>query len=77
MELFSVYVYLRVCTYPWPAKGQEPPLVPVLSVNEKQSSYHHEHPHYKVDDIQHIVEAHRVLHSQSNNHRHQKRYQQS
>lgn len=64
------------CAYPGPAKGQEPPLVPVLSVNKEQSSDHHEHPNREVDDVQHIVEAHRVLHSQSNYHRHKKGYQQ-
>lgn len=68
---------LLVCAYPRPAEGQEPPLVPVLSVNEEQPSDHHEHPHYEVDDVQHIVEAHGVLHSQSNYHCHQKRDQQS
>lgn len=66
-------VYLFKCPYPWPAKGQEPPFVPVLSIDKEQSSDHHEHPHYEVDDVQHVVEAHRVLYSQSNYHCHEKR----
>lgn len=64
-------------TYPRPSEGQEPPLVPVLHVHEEQPRDHHEHPHHEVDDVQHVVEAHRVLHSQSHDHRHQQRNQQS
>lgn len=69
-------MYLHVRAYPRPAEGQEPPLVPVLSVDEEQPGDHHEHPHYEVDHVQHVVEAHGVLHSQSNYHCHQQCYQQ-
>lgn len=54
---------MYVCTYPRPAKGQEPPLVPVLPIDEEQPGDHHEDPNDEVDDVQHVVEAHRVLHS--------------
>lgn len=67
---------MHVCAYPRPAEGQEPPLVPVLSTDEEQAGDHHEHPHYEVDDVQHVVEAHRVLYSQCDYHRHQQCYQQ-
>lgn len=63
-------------SHPRPAKGQETALVPVLPVDEEEAGDHHEHPHYQVDDVQHVVEAHWVLHPEGHDHSHQEGDQQ-
>lgn len=57
--------------YPRPAERQESSLIPVCSAHKEESRDHHEDPHHQVDDVQDVVEAHRVLHPQSHNHRDQ------
>lgn len=44
--------------------GQELALSPVLPIDEEEACDHDEHPHCQVQHIEHIVEAHRVLHPQ-------------
>ncbi len=64
-------------SYPWPAIGQKPPILPVGSRKEKQSGKHHKDPHDQVNNIEHIIKAHRVFHPKTHNHGHHHSDQQS
>lgn len=67
---------MHFAPHPRPAERQEAAIVPVLPIDEEEAGDHHEHPHHQVDDVQHVVEAHRVLHPEGHDHSHQEGDQQ-
>lgn len=50
-------------TYPRPPKWQELPFGPIVSFDEEESSNHDEDPDCQVNDVEHVVQPHRVLYS--------------
>lgn len=63
MALLRCCVSLRAPrTYPWPSKWQELPFRPVVTFDVEETSNHDEDPDCQVDDIEHVVQPHRVLH---------------
>lgn len=49
-------------TYPRPSKRQELPFRPVVTFDVEETSNHDEDPDCQVNDVEHVVQPHRVLH---------------
>lgn len=54
-------------TYPRPSERQELPFSPVVTFDVEQTSNHDEDPNCQVNDIEHVVQSHRVLHPHGHN----------